>query len=111
MVSVAEIFFKIETYLSFLGLNPQWNKEFVFDVESTDLPLVFVRFRVYHRMKFGRRHRLVGQRMIAFDAIAEGYRNVVLRDGRNRPLDHAKLVLAIEKDWAYYREMYGPTKL
>ncbi|KAH9402526.1 1-phosphatidylinositol 4,5-bisphosphate phosphodiesterase delta-4 [Tyrophagus putrescentiae] len=93
------------------GLNPQWNKEFVFDVESTDLPLVFVRFRVYHRMKFGRRHRLVGQRMIAFDAIAEGYRNVVLRDGRNRPLDHAKLVLAIEKDWAYYREMYGPTKL
>lgn len=95
----------------FVGLNPQWNKEFSFDVESTDLPLVFLRFRVYHRMKYGRPNRLVGQRMVAFDSLAEGYRNVALKDVRNRPLEHAKLVVTVEKDWTHWREMYGPTKL
>ena len=80
------------------GLNPQWNKEYTFNIDSADLPFVFVRFKVFDQNIF-RSDKLIGQRMIAFDAIGEGYRNISLFDGKNKVLDHSKLVVEIEKDW------------
>lgn len=80
------------------GLNPQWNREFTFDIDCADLPLVFVRFQIKDQNIFAP-DKLIGQRMIAFECISEGYRNIRLLDSKGKLIDHARLVVEIVKDW------------
>lgn len=46
---------------------------------------------------------LVAQRMMAIDAMEEGYRNVALDDPEDVRLDHAKLVVEVKKVWSVVR--------
>ncbi|KAJ6222450.1 hypothetical protein RDWZM_000995 [Blomia tropicalis] len=80
------------------GLNPQWNKKFRFKVPCTEMGLTFIRFRVMHQNLFTS-NRLIGQRMVAFTSMGDGYRHVKLRDSMYHSIEQAKLVVRITKTW------------